>query len=64
MPQTVHFQQPDGRTVETTVWSDADLDEMAQITPDDQQTAETYWRRYLPRRFRTLLDAVSTARRG
>ncbi len=63
MPQPINFLRPDGSVVEVTAWSDADLDEMAFITPDDQQAAEAYWRRHLPRKFRTLLDAVSTARR-
>ncbi len=64
MPQQITFQNPsNGKLIEITAWSEHDLTEMAQITDSDQQTAASYWRRYLPRRFRTLLDAVSTIRR-
>lgn len=63
MPQPIRFTNPkNGRQVEMTAYSENDLTEMAQVTADDVHSAQAYWRRYLPRRFRTLLDAVSTAR--
>ena len=64
MPQQITFQNPsNGKLVELTAWSENDLYEMAQITDHDQQQAASDWRRLVPRKFRTLLDAVSTARR-
>lgn len=46
-----------------TLYSDQDLDAAAQISNEDVTRAESYWRAKLPRRFRNLLDALSTVRR-
>jgi len=34
-----------------------EFDELARISEDDKRFAAASWRRYLPRRFRDLLDA-------
>lgn len=57
MPTPIRFLRPDQREVEMLHWSEQDLDELAQISPDDKQRATAYWRRLLPRRLRDLLDA-------
>jgi hypothetical protein len=58
--QPIQFTRPDRREVELQPWSDADLDRMATLTETDQRRAASYWRRFLPRRLRDLLDAIST----
>lgn len=60
MPTPIAFTRPDERQVELLMWTDQELDDMAIVTEDDQTRARAYWRRLLPRRFRDLLDAVST----
>jgi hypothetical protein len=60
--QPIQFQHPDQRVVELQPWSDADLDDLAQISDSDKERAAAYWRARLPRRLRVLIDAVSTAR--
>jgi len=64
MPQPIAFTRPDQRQVELMPWSDRDLDDMAIVTEDDQQRARSYWQRFLPRRYRAILDAISTIARG
>jgi hypothetical protein len=39
-------------------WSDADLDTLSQISPQDVQAAQQRWRNVAPTRYRNLLDAV------
>lgn len=60
MPQTLLFIRPDGREGEMQLWSDLDLDEMAMIGEAEQRRAAAYWRRWLPARLRTVLDAKLT----
>lgn len=38
-------------------WTDAEIDELAKITPDDIRLAGVDWRRKAPKRARKLLDA-------
>lgn len=57
--QPIQFTRPDQRVIEMQPWSDHDLGVMATVTEDDQRRAAAYWRRFLPRAMRGLLDAVS-----
>ena len=57
MSRPIHFLRPDERSVEMLPWTDAELDQMSQISEGDKRTADAYWRRYLPKRLRDLLRA-------
>lgn len=61
--QPIQFRRPDQREVELQPWTDHDLDAMAEISETDKQRTAAYWRRYMPRRLRGLLDALSTVGR-
>lgn len=62
MPTPIRFVHPNQREVELLSWSDHDLDQMAMLTEQDRQRANSLWRRLLPRVFRTLLAARSTVK--
>lgn len=64
MPQPIAFTRPDQRQDELLSWSDREIDDMAIVTDEDRQRARSYWRRLLPRRFRDVLDAISTVASG
>lgn len=64
MPQPIAFTRPDQRQVELLPWTDRDLDDMAMVTDEDRSRAASYWRMHLPRRYRALLDAISTVASG
>lgn len=64
MAQTIIFTRPDHREVELLAWNDYDLDQLATINDDDAARAQRYWRAHLPRRYRLILDAVSTVTNG
>jgi hypothetical protein len=38
--------------------SDAELDELARITPEDLERARQHWERFAPPELRGLLDAI------
>lgn len=38
-------------------WTDEDLDQLAEIGPEDIEEAKAWWRRNADPRFRELLDA-------
>ena len=59
-PQPIHFHTPGERPIALLPWSDRDLDQMSQISESDIRRADAYWKRYLPKRLRGLLDAKST----
>lgn len=64
MTRPIHFQTSEERHIELIPWSDADLVQMSQISQQDQQRADAYWRRLLPRRLRNLLAARSQLGQG
>ena len=39
------------------VWSDADLDRLAQVSEADVEAARVFWRANAPKRYRELLEA-------
>ncbi len=61
MTRPIHFQTPGERAVQLMPWSDQDLDNLSQITEDDIDRAEAYWRRRLPQRLRDILSATARA---
>jgi hypothetical protein len=61
MTRPIHFQTPGERHVELIPWTDQDLDNLSQITTDDMDRAESYWKRRLPKSLRDLLSAVVSA---
>lgn len=63
MPQHIDFTRPNGSHGELLLWSDVDLEQMAQVSDSDAQDARSYWQRYLPHRLRGILDAQSTVTR-
>ena len=58
MTRPIHFQTPGERAVELIPWSDQDLLNMTQITTDDMDRAEAYWRTRLPKHLKDLLTAI------
>ncbi|HYW90327.1 MAG TPA: hypothetical protein VFB50_21325 [Chloroflexota bacterium] len=64
MPHRIGYTRRDGKPDEYLAWSDQELTDMAQVTPEDQRAADRYWRKLLPRRFRDLLDAQSVRDRA
>ena len=39
-------------------WTDADLDRLAEITPEAVEESRAWWHRHAPARYRELLDAT------
>lgn len=39
------------------VWTDADLDAMSAVTPEDLEAAKQWWEQNAPPRYRSMLDA-------
>lgn len=56
--QPINFLRPDQREVQLQPWSEADLDQMAEVTETDKRRAAGFWRTWLPARIRGILDAV------
>jgi hypothetical protein len=42
-------------------WTDADIEQLTQVTPADQQKAASLWRERAPKSFKDLLDAETDA---
>jgi len=44
-------------------WTEADLDRLSDVTPEDQAAAKAFWRRQAPKPLRKLLDAKPRKRK-
>jgi hypothetical protein len=49
-------RKPEGKAIE---WSAAQIDALAEITPDDLDDAEAFWRANASKDYRGLIDASS-----
>jgi hypothetical protein len=49
--------QPSKVVGEAIDWTDADLDKLAEITPEDVASAKATYRRLAPKKAKRLLDA-------
>lgn len=45
---------PQGEAVQ---WSEADIERLAEITPEDIASAKAHWNRLAPKRIKRVLDA-------
>jgi hypothetical protein len=60
MSQTITLVQPGGREFELILWTDVDLEQMAQVDEYVIARARSYWRTRLPASLRDVLNASRT----
>lgn len=46
--------KPQGKAVD---WTDAEIERLAEVTPEDVAAAKAHWKRLAPKRAKRLLDA-------